>query len=390
MPSPSTPRVSRRPARAAVLVALLAAAAATAADFAGDDACVACHRDQVLAYHRTAHALTSSRPSAGTIKGNFTPGANLLRTANPNLLFVMEAAGDDFTQTAAVRTKANEGFTRVEHFAVVVGSGRKGQTYLFWDGDQLFQLPVSYWTELGTWINSPGYVDGTANFERPVSPRCLECHASSFVARGATENSYVKSSLVVGITCEKCHGPGSEHVARYRSATPPASPAGSAIVNPARLARDRQIDVCTLCHAGPGNALTPPLSFKPGDVLADHLAFAPEAADAPLDVHASQVQMLERSRCFRESAAMTCSTCHNVHRPERDVAAFAARCLACHQVEACRQFPHLGAAIASQCVTCHMPLQKTNQIIVSGLIGKSVQPQVRSHRIAIYPDVTLP
>jgi hypothetical protein len=26
---------------------------------------------------------------------------------------------------------------------------RKGQTYLFWDGDQLFQLPVSYWTNVG-------------------------------------------------------------------------------------------------------------------------------------------------------------------------------------------------------------------------------------------------
>jgi hypothetical protein len=36
-----------------------------------------------------------------------------------------------------------------ERFDYVIGSGGKGQTYLYWKGDLLFQLPVSYWTELG-------------------------------------------------------------------------------------------------------------------------------------------------------------------------------------------------------------------------------------------------
>ena len=42
-------------------------------------------------------------------------------------------------------------------FDIVVGSGTRGQTYLYWQGNQLYQLPVSYFTPAHTWSNSPGY-----------------------------------------------------------------------------------------------------------------------------------------------------------------------------------------------------------------------------------------
>ena len=83
------------------------------------------------------------------------------------------------------------------------GSGRRGQTYLFWRGDQLLELPVSYWTELDDWINSPGFPDGSPRFDKPVLPRCLECHSGRFEALPQSENSYDPGSLVLGITCEK-------------------------------------------------------------------------------------------------------------------------------------------------------------------------------------------
>ena len=176
--------------------------------YVGDEACRACHEDRVRTYHQTAHANTSSVPTRDSIKGSFSSGANVLRTANPDLYFKMEASDKGFFQTARLRTSATLAYSRTERFDVVVGSGRKGQTYLFWDDDQLFQLPVSYWMDPGEWVNSPGYIDGTANFDRPIAARCLECHASSFESRAPPENLYNKTSLVLGISCEKCHGPG--------------------------------------------------------------------------------------------------------------------------------------------------------------------------------------
>jgi len=44
-----------------------------------------------------------------------------------------------------------------ERIDVVIGSGVRGQSYLYWHGDQLYELPVSYWSDGGRWINSPGY-----------------------------------------------------------------------------------------------------------------------------------------------------------------------------------------------------------------------------------------
>jgi hypothetical protein len=364
--------------------------AAAGSTYVGDEACNACHEDKVSAYHRTAHALTSSVASHDSIRGSFSAGSNILRTINPDLYFKMEASDKGFFQTAWLRTSPTVAYNRTERFDIVVGSGRKGQTYLFWDGDQLFQLPVSYWTELGEWVNSPGYPDGTAHFDRPTPPRCLECHASSFESRAPPINRFNRASTVLGIRCEKCHGPGGEHAARYQSASPPRSPSAAAIINPTRLSRERQMDICALCHAGAGEPLTPPLSFIPGDVLANHLTFPKLAPDAHIDVHASQVQMLERSRCFQSSPSMTCTTCHEVHTSQRELADFAARCLSCHQIESCRQFPKQGHAIAKRCVVCHMPLQQTDQIIISNITGRSLQPEVRNHQIAIYPDVHLP
>jgi Cytochrome c554 and c-prime len=373
---------------------VLGAAGEEAADSAqatlvGDAVCESCHQDKVHSFHKTAHARTSSMPSADTIHGLFSPGSNILATINANLVFTMEANERGYFQTAHMRTSASEELNRSERIDVVVGSGRKGQTYLFWDGDQLFELPVSYWTDRHGWINSPGYIDGAADFERPIVPRCLECHSSSFENRPPPENRYAKSSLVLGVSCEKCHGAGSEHVARFRSASPPTSPARFAIVNPARLSRARQLDVCALCHNGAGEPLVASLSFVPGDDLSQFIAFSRADPKARVDVHARQVPLLERSRCFRFSKTLTCTTCHDVHVEQRDTASFAPKCMTCHKIEDCRVFPKLGHAIDTRCVDCHMPLQETGKI-VSQLDGSAIRPMVRNHQIAIYPGVSLP
>ncbi|HEY4248553.1 MAG TPA: multiheme c-type cytochrome [Lacunisphaera sp.] len=359
------------------------------ASLVGDQVCGTCHQEKMRTFHLTAHAKTSTLASSSAIHGKFVAGSNSLKTINPNLVFVMESNPQGCFQTAHLRTSASEQLTRSERIDIVVGSGRKGQTYLYWDGDKLFQLPVSYWTGLDGWINSPGYVDGTAEFDRPIDGRCLECHSSSFENEPPTLNRYKASSMVLGISCEKCHGPGSEHVARFRSGSPPKAYSDFAIVNPAKLSRARQLDVCALCHEGSGTPLTPALSYSPGDALSRHISFGKLPPNAPVDVHASQIQLLERSRCFRSTTTLTCITCHDVHTPQRDTAAFASRCLTCHQVENCRIFPAQGHAIDTKCIDCHMPLQQTGKIVAL-LDGEAVRPSVRNHQIAIYPQKTLP
>jgi hypothetical protein len=351
----------------------------------GDATCVSCHAEQHVHAH-TAHHATSAVATHATIRGSFREGENVLPTANPYLHFRMEAREDGFYQTAVLDGVGEQRLTR-ERVDIVTGSGRKGQSYLYWSGDLLFQLPVSYWTELDGWIISPGYRAGVARFVRPINPRCLECHATYFDAADDGDgvlNRYDTTRYVLGITCEKCHGGGREHVARQGSWLRRLT--GQAIVNPAKLSRERQLDGCALCHAGVGEPVQPPFTYPPGAPLSDYLRQPDPTPDEAVDVHGNQVALLKRSPCYQNSRTMTCSTCHDVHQTQRDIAAFAPTCLSCHQLQQCGVFPEQGERIADRCVSCHMPALPARSIVARHQ-GRPVQPAVRTHWIRVYPEL---
>lgn len=66
---------------------------------------------------------------------------------------------------------------------------------------------------------------------RAVEPSCLQCHASR-VRPVRTQNRYGDPPFLEnGVSCERCHGPGSEHA---------HDPAKSPMVNPAKLDAERR------------------------------------------------------------------------------------------------------------------------------------------------------
>jgi len=353
--------------------------------YAGDSACVQCHRKESEFYPLTPHARDSASATAKEITGSFNTGHNVLYTSNPNLIVEMIAKPDGFYQSAVNLADPNNRLT--ERFDIVIGSGRHGQSYLYWNDDQLFELPASYWTWNHQWVISPGFPAGQVHFDRAIVPRCLECHASYFTSLAPPLNRFSKESLALGINCERCHGPGALHVARERSTKPP--PSGShdeSIVNPARLTRDRQLDLCALCHAGAVEPIRPPLTFVAGENIRNYLAIQPASSDAPPDVHGNQVGALELSKCFT-SGKMTCSTCHNVHEKQENADSFSRHCLACHEVRACGEYRALGSTIRTKCVECHMPLEESAKI-TSDSSGGTLHALLRAHQIKIYPDAT--
>ena len=344
-----------------------------------NEKCLSCHEAQ-RKYLGTAHHLTSQPATANSIAGSFAPGKNILKTPQRELHYRMEARQDGFFQTGVLGTPP-DAISISERFDLVVGSGRKGQTYLYWGkDDHLFQLPVSFWTEVASWVNSPGYGDRTIDFSRPVVARCLECHATFFEPVSGFVNRYRRTNYTLGISCEKCHGPGKQHADLNAPGAP--KPSDQAIVNPAKLPRDRQLALCSLCHGGIGVAKAPPFSFMVGNAVEDFLRLEVPKPDEPLDVHGNQVALLERSKCFKQSS-MTCSTCHDVHIRQREVGDFSAKCLTCHKVESCGLFPRRGRAIVGKCVDCHLPNQTSN-VIHSTHDGVRIRPKVRNHWIKIY------
>jgi len=289
---------------------------------AGTPSCGSCHQTIWDSYRQTAHSLSSSRASSDSIRGSFVEGRNVLRTGSAEVYFKMERQGGAFYQTAY-----DHGKSRRERFDLVMGSGRRGQSYLYLNSGTLYQLPVSYSALADGWVTSPGYPDGQANFDREIRPSCMACHST-----------LITGELLSGITCRKCHGAGELH---------------PGILNPAHLDREAEIAVCGACHSGMDS-------------------------DPKAEVHGNQVGLLRRSRCFQASAGMTCATCHNVHRVERNLAALSAKCLECHQPQKCKQ-----AAAADNCIDCHMP-KRDSQVITFRTAGKVLTQSYRTHTIGIY------
>lgn len=249
-------------------------------------------------------------------------------------------------------------------------------------------LPVTYFTPTDSWVNSPGYVDGTADFARPITARCLECHSTYFQAADTAnrnENRFVRDNFILGIACVRCHGPATDHIAFHREN--PSAAEAHHIVHPGNLSSDESIAICAQCHSGIGIPRQPSFTYLPGRELSEYLELntGPEAHQAGVHT-ANQYARLKLSECFQQSDSMTCATCHDPHTHEHgDEQRFARRCLTCHQTENCPPVSRAPTELVDRCVTCHMREEAFADITVVAE-GQHRTPRMHDHKIRVWQE----
>lgn len=357
--------------------------------FAGSQMCSNCHKDIYEKHLLTEHHLTSSTASQKTISGSFQGGSNVF-SFNPLVNITMEKRDSAFYQVqynSDVEVKKGK-------FDIVVGSGRKGQSYLSWNGNHLVQLPITYFTPASQWSNSPGYNPHVPTFNRPITSRCLECHSTYFEtiadSNGKSE-AFDRSKIIYGIDCEKCHGPSAAHVEFHLKN--PGTKTALNVVNPGKLSRERLLDLCTLCHGGALTKTKPSFTFKAGDTLSSYFSLRSAMLNADnIDVHGNQFGLMALSKCFTMSN-LTCISCHNIHENENGkVEVFSQRCFNCHNAshgKQCKLTSQIGSSITNNCIDCHMPRQMSRAVAVY-LQGNDIPTSalMRTHYIKIYPEET--
>ena len=348
-------------------------------EYAGTTSCRNCHQAIYDSFITTRHYLESGLASEENIKGSFSRNENIF-SLDSNKRVIMEKRAGGLYQVAYVNGKEQQ----AERFDIVIGTGKHGQTYLYWKNNELYQLPLSYSANMHYWANSPGYPKDEILFDRSTEGRCLECHTT--FAKEQPITGFTPDAIIFGIQCERCHGPAAEHV-EFHTAHP-GEKHGKFIVNPASLIREVSMDICAVCHSGIMQNKTDAFSFMPGDTLSKHFYVNPKAVDSTnLDVHANQYGLLTASKCFRVSGTMNCSSCHNTHEKENgNFTAYAKKCMNCHTPgnhNFCTLQPPAGFSMEANCVNCHMPQMNSKNIIMS-----SSPELVRTHRIGIYPEAT--
>ncbi len=359
--------------------------------FAGSASCANCHKNIYSTHINTAHFHTSEIASAKNIMGSFDTGKNTF-VFNNGATVAMEKRPSGFFQVAYI----NGAETKSQRFDITIGSGTKGQSYATWAGQMLLQLPITYFTSADQWCNSPGYPNKVA-FNRPITSRCLECHATfatTIPGNGKEPEKFDSKQMIWGVDCEKCHGPAAQHVA-YQTENPNEKK-GKFIINPASFTRQQSLDLCALCHGGRLQKSRPSFQFTAGDKLADYFLIDSTAKDVNgIDVHGNQSGLLTASRCFLKSNTLTCVTCHNTHENEKGkTALFSQRCTGCHNNKHadalnCKMTASIGSGIENFCTACHMPQQPSMAIAVL-LPGKGLPTPatMHTHLIKVYPEET--
>jgi hypothetical protein len=357
-------------------------------EFAGSVVCANCHKNIYESNIHTAHYLTSRPATEQYVKGNFEHGKNTF-VFNPFVSVVMEKRDTNFYEVEY----ENGVEARRERFDIVVGSGKKGQSYLYWTNNNLSQLPIFYYTRKNEWANSPGYA-GTVIFSRPITSRCLECHTTyaQKISDAITEpEQFDRDKIIYGVDCEKCHGPAEKHV-KYQMQNLNDKQA-KYIINPAKLSREQNLNLCALCHGGRLTKTKASFTFEAGDTLSNYFLIDTAGKNVTdIDVHGNQFGLLSASKCFKMSE-MTCTSCHSPHENEEEkIALFSQRCMNCHneQHENFCKLKNISLDILKQnCIDCHMPVQSSKAIVFLEQ-GSNVPKtaSMRSHYIKVYPEET--
>jgi hypothetical protein len=296
------------------------------APYVGAARCASCHEKIARGQRDSHHAKTFW--AGASLADLPLPDRPLADPANSRVVQSLRREGD----TTRVETRA-EGRTYRAVLAYAFGSGDIGVTPVGRDeSGQWCELRMSRYAEGPAWDVTTGHMMvPTAPTEwlgKTLSEdelrRCVDCHTTAPRAARADAGALADDR---GIRCERCHGPGGNHLKAVA-----AELSDWAIVRP-KLARGKPVvRLCGQCHSPRGRTVS---AAEP-----DSIRF--------------QATTLTWSRCYTQSEGeLDCVTCHNPHRnAETSRAFYASKCLACHGSTGASRCP---VNSSGDCVACHMP-----------------------------------
>ena len=318
-----------------------------------------------------------------SVKGDFTRGKLQLRGA-PYAL--RERDGVYYITESTLTGKPQEhrvdytlGNRRIQHYLTTLSTGR------------VIVLAPSWDVLRKQWFHNFDIADPDETSEVLVqvwNKNCFSCHVSrQEKGYDNASNAYQTSWQDFGTNCERCHGPGSEHVAHYSAPAPPKGPARD-IVLQTRLNAERNTMVCAQCHSFRDIYA---LGFAAGENYYDYFLPILEATQ-PVDKDpaywpdgrtrrfSNDAFGLWQSECYLKGG-LACTACHTAAheteiernpqlRPDAN-----ALCTRCHEAVGktlTAHTHHAERSTGSSCVECHMP--RTVQ---------SIKAEIRDHSMSV-------
>jgi hypothetical protein len=142
-----------------------------------------------------------------------------------------------------------------QEYLVNIGPGVGKPAWVTWDTSgtptDALALPLAWNQRQQVWVPGPDYNPTQAG---TFSKVCAGCHDTGpSLTTDSLGNVTSYSSASPGIGCERCHGPGSAHIAGGGDV--------KLIVNPAYLTAQSSLEMCGQCHVNGGVSTNPAGAF---------------------------------------------------------------------------------------------------------------------------------
>ncbi len=332
--------------------------------YVGKEACRDCHYQNYVSYLRTG--MGRSFGYATPAKSDAVIGPDSLIFDKHKNLFYHPFWKDSTLMVTEFRLEGTDTIhKRTERVDFIIGSGNHTNSHISVVNGYAYQIPFTYYTQEQRFDLPPGFENGeNTRFSRYLGLECISCHNGLPELVLGSQNKY--THIPVGIDCERCHGPGSIHVRRTKTGilVDTSKMIDYSIVNPRRLSKKLQNDVCARCHLQGTMVLKNGKSFydfKPGMALTDVMdVFMPSYEGGPPTlIMASHIERMMESACYlKTDGDISCIQCHNPHITvaETSRSVFNKVCADCHGIAA--DAHHKKETITNKslddCVQCHM------------------------------------
>jgi len=363
--------------------------------YVGAAACAKCHASVNQQWSESRHSKMLQRATSKSVIGDFARGKVVLRGST----YVLQRRNGNYYITESYlrgrpwehRVDYTLGSRRIQHYLTTLSDGRIILIPATWDN-----VRKQWFHNLD--IDDPEEAPGVQI--QLWNKTCYSCHVSreqkNFDLKLVT---YKTAWQDFGTNCERCHGPGSEHIA-WASEVPVVDAdtravVNATIVNPARLDAARSSMICAQCHSFRDIYAD---GFRAGENYFDYFMpimqyRLPDSedpaywADGRTRRFSNDAFGLWQSLCFLKGGA-TCVTCHvRPHNTNIDInpqlkPSNNALCTQCHQAigdNITAHTHHAPASAGSSCVECHMPRTVL-----------SIKARIRDHSMSIpVPENTI-
>lgn len=362
----------------------LAPIAGHGATFVGGETCRGCHSEEYSAWQGSHHDLAMQPANEKTVLGDFD-NASLTQFGVTSSFY---RKGEKFmVQTEGPEGKLQEyqvkytfGVDPLQQYLIEFPGGRMQALSLAWDARPKQQGGQRWFHLYPAEKIAP---DDELHWTRPSqnwNNMCAECHSTHLEKNyDPVTRTFQTTWSEIDVSCEACHGPGSDHVAwakrepgweksstnygltllldERRDVHWKINPeTGNAVRSHARSGQ-KEIEMCARCHARRS-----PISqdYVHGERLLDHylpnlltegMYFADGQIDDEVYVYGSFLQSK------MHHAGVTCSDCHNPHSQALKVSGNGV-CAQCHlasQYDDPSHHFHKQGTKGASCAGCHMP-----------------------------------